>query len=114
MARKNITKFEPWETKNSNGVEKRYIRLGVTQMASEVLRNLSPSAFKIYCFMKLESGGKRSFKFPSTKYISYMSKPTFFRVLKELEQKGLVDVIQHNKNLRKSNIYAFSERWKTL
>ena len=114
MPRKKITKFQPWETKNDNGEEKRYIRLGITLMASEPFRSLSPSAFKVYCYMRIESGGKRSFTFPSAKYISYMSKPTFFKALKELEQKGFVDVIQHNKNLRKSNIYAFSERWKAL
>ena len=64
--------------------------------------------------MRIESGGKRSFTFPYAKYRSYMTKPTFQRVKQELIDKGFVDVIQNNKNLRKSNIYAFSDRWKTL
>lgn len=114
MARKKITPFEQWETKNDNGVEKRYFRMGATLMASEPMRSLSPSAFKVYCYMRIESGGKRSFTFSHAKYRAFMSKPTFFKVLKELEEHGFIDVIQHNKNLRKANIYAFSDRWKQL
>ena len=114
MARKKITPFEPWETKNTDGVEKRYFRMGATLMASEQMRSLSPSAFKIYCYMRLESAGNRSFKFPHAKYRSYMSKPTFLKAKQELIDKGFIDVVQNNKNLRKSNIYAFSDRWKTL
>ena len=43
-----------------------------------------------------------------------MSKPTFFKARDELVEKGFVDVVQNNKNLRRANIYAFSERWKTI
>ena len=49
MAKYKITPFEQWETTNANGVEKRYFRMGATLMASEQMRSLSPSAFKIYC-----------------------------------------------------------------
>lgn len=114
MARVKKTLFKPWETRNADGIEKRYIRLGVTQMSAEVMRRLSPAAVKIYIYMKLESGGRKEFTFPHTKYSSYMSKPTFFRVVKELEEQGFIDIIQRNRNLRKSNVYAFSERWKTI
>ena len=95
-----------------NGIEKRYLRLGATQMASEAMRGLSASAFKVYVYMKLEAGGKRNFVFPHAKYSSYMSKPTFFRALKELEKAGFVDIVSRNKNLRTANEYAFAEGWK--
>lgn len=111
---KKITPFEPWETQKVNGVEKRYFRMGATLMASEPMRSLSPSAFKVYCYMRIESAGNRSFKFPHTKYRFYMSKPTFQKAKQELIDKGFIDVIQNNKNIRKPNIYAFSERWKAL
>ncbi|MDY5576137.1 MAG: hypothetical protein SPF70_01465 [Lachnospiraceae bacterium] len=114
MAKHKITPFEQWETTKVDGVEKRYFRMGATLMASEQMRSLSPSAFKIYCYMRLESGGSRSFKFPHAKYRSYMSKPTFLKAKQELIDKGFIDVVQNNKNLRKSNIYAFSDRWKSL
>lgn len=114
MGRHKITPFEQWETTNANGVEKRYFRMGATLMASEQMRSLSPSAFKIYCYMRIESAGNRSFKFPHSKYCSYMTQPTFGKAKEELIAKGFIDEIQNNKNLRKANIYAFSDRWKTL
>ncbi len=114
MARTKKVPFAPWETKASGGVEKRYCRMGNTQMCSEAMRNLSPAAFKVYWFMRLESAGKREFEFPHVKYASYMSKPTFFRVLKELQDSGFVDVVQRNKCVRQPNVYRFSDRWKTL
>jgi len=114
MSKFKKTPFKPWETKNADGMERRFIRMGNTQMCSERMRKLSSIAFKIYCYMKLESGGSKQFAFPHNKYASYVTKPTFFRALKELEQNGFIDIIQRNGNLRRSNVYAFSERWKTL
>ncbi|WP_285824054.1 hypothetical protein [Schaedlerella arabinosiphila] len=113
MSRRKRTPFQPWETRNADGIEKRYIRMGVTQLSAEVMRKLSPAAFKIYVYMKIESSGCKQFTFPHSKYCSFMSKPTFFKVVTELENQGFIDVIQRNRNLRRSNIYAFSERWKS-
>lgn len=113
MARKKVP-FQAWETRNSDGIEKRFIRLGVTQLSAEVMRKLSPAAFKIYIYMKIESGGKIEYTFPHNRYASYMSKPTFFRVIRELETCGFIDVVKRNGNLRQSNIYRFSDRWKEL
>lgn len=104
--------FPPWATTYDSGIEKRYDRLGATQMASEAMRSLTGNAFKIYWFMRIEAGGRKEFTFSNVKYRSYLSKPTFFKVVKELEDKGFIDVVQHNKNLRTANVYAFSERWK--
>ena len=78
------------------------------------MRQLSPSAFKIYWYMRLESAGKREFEFPYVKYRSYLSRPTFFKVLEELQGKGFVDVVQRNKCVRQPNVYRFSDRWKTI
>lgn len=114
MPRHKVTPFECWETQSATGIEKRYFRMGATFMASEQTRGLSSSAFKILCYMKIESAGKKQFKFPHAKYRSYMSKPTFKKAKDELISKGFIDEVQNNKNLRKANIYAFSDRWKTL
>lgn len=109
-----IVPFQPWETRNADGSEKRYFRLGAGIMASESMRSLSGNAFKVLCYMKIESAGKRSFTFSYSKYKSYMTRPTFNKVLKELEIHGFIEVLQHNKNLRKANVYMFSDKWKSL
>lgn len=114
MSRKKhlITPFPLWESRKPDGVEKRFIRLADTMMVSDAVLHLPGNAFKVYCFMRLESAGRRQFKFPRNKYIAYMSPPTFFKAVRELEERGIIDVLEHNANLRKANLYQFSDRWK--
>lgn len=112
--RKKKVPLHPWETKKADGIEARYIRLGNSLLMSSAVKNLSPNAFRAYVYMCLESAAKSHFTFPHNKYKGFMSKPTFFRALKELESAGFVDVVSHNKNLRTANEYAFSNRWKSL
>ena len=113
MARTKKVPLAPWETKNANGIEKRYIRLGDTLLCSAAARSLSPSAFKALIYMKIEAAGKKNFQFPCHKYIDFVSKPTFYKALKELEEVGFIDIISRNKNLRIPNEYAFSTRWQS-
>jgi len=108
------TAFKPWESKKDDGFEKRYTRIASTQLASEPMRTLSASAFKILIYMKIEAGGRKEFTFSNVKYRAFMSKPTFFKVLNELVEKGFIDIKERNKNQRISNVYLFSERWKDL
>lgn len=114
MARTKKVPFAPWESKKADGIEQRYFRMGASFMASEPVRGLSGNAYKILCYMKIASAGKRQFKFPYSKYKSYMAKSTFFRSRDELIEKGFLEIVQNNKNLRQANIYCFSEKWKDL
>ena len=60
MAQKNKkVPFPPWFSKNSNGIEKRYIRLGTTMIHSDAWRDLSGPACKLMAAMMLEAGGKQ-------------------------------------------------------
>ncbi len=63
--------------------------------------------------MLLESGGKREFTFPRSKYSKLAGHDVFQRAKDELIEKGFIRVKQNNANLRKANIYEFSEAWKT-
>lgn len=110
--RGGITPFPPWQTKNKNGVEKRYIRLGNSLMLDERVMGLNHLAFRIYTYMILESGGNVIFEFPYAKYRKITSRSNFQRALDELTAAGLVEVHENNANLRKPNKYRFSVRWK--
>lgn len=105
--------FPPWLTRAKDGIEKRYCRIGATILASDAMRSLSPSAFKIYCYMLIESAGNREFEFPYRKYKDYMSRPTFTAARDELVKHGFIEIAQNNKNLRKANVYRFTDTWKT-
>lgn len=114
MARTKKTPFPPWFTTRTDGFEKRYIRLAVTLTSSEAFRDLSNSAVRIYINMMMEAGGNKDFTFPCNKYINYMSKQTFFKARTELVNHGFITIKQNNRNLRKSNIYSFSDGWKSF
>lgn len=112
MPRKKMTPFPPWQTCKDDGAEQRYIRLGNSQLMHPAIRNLSPTAFKIYTYMLLESGGKRAFTYPYSKYKGIISKQGFQLIKGELIEAGLIREVQNNANLRKPNIYEFTDEWK--
>ena len=112
MARSKKTPFPSWQTCKPDGVEQRYIRLGNSQLMHPAIKNLSPAAYKIYTYMLLESGGSRSFTYPFSKYKGIVSKQGFQLIKGELIKAGLIREVHNNANLRKPNIYEFTDDWK--
>lgn len=112
MGKSKKTPFPMWQTCKPDGIESRYIRLGNSQMLHPAMLNLSDKAFKIYSHMLLESGGKQEFTFAHSKYSNLASKAVFQRVKDELIEKGFISEKQNNANLRKPNVYVFSDQWK--
>ncbi len=114
MGRSKKTPFAPWESMKDNGDEARYIRAGNSQLLHPQTLNLNHAAFRVYHYMRLESAGKRVFKFPKSKYIKFISADGFNKAKQELIEAGFVDEVENNANLRKANVYQFSERWKVM
>ncbi len=114
MGRTKKTPFPPWTTAKNDGIEQRYIRMGNSLLLHPAYLALSASAKVIYSYMLLEAGGQREFEFPLSKYKRIVSAPTFYKARDELTKGGFVRVKQHNSNLRKPNIYEFSEQWRTF
>lgn len=112
MGRTKKTPFQPWQTCKSDGNEERYIRLGNSQLLHAEVNNLTHGAFRAYVYMLLESGGKQQFTFSRVKYNKFMSQGGGVKAIQELESKGFIEVVERNRNLRKPNVYRFSERWK--
>lgn len=112
MARSKKTPFPSWQTCKPDGVEQRYIRLGNSQLMHPAMLKLSDKARIVYIHMLLESGGKREFTFPRSKYMQISSISAFKNAKEELIDKGFIREKQNNANLRKPNIYEFSDEWK--
>ncbi len=112
MARNKKTPFKIWETTKDDGYEKRYIRMGNSQMVHPVINNLTHMSYRVYTYMKLESGGKVEFIFPRSKWKKFISPGGFQTAKKELCKSGLIQVVQSNANLRKPNVYRFTTVWK--
>ena len=111
-SKKQFVPFHPWETMEASGCEKKYTRMGVTQVRSEAFLALLPSAVSVYLQMKIEAGGKPIFKMPHRVYTRFISNSAFQNALKDLETKGFVEIIEKNKNRRKPNVYRFSTAWR--
>lgn len=114
MSRRQKTPFAAWESTKPTGIEKRYIRTTDTMMSHAAYRALGDKAWRLYEHMKMESGGKREFTLPYSKIMKIMpiSKQGIHAAITELEIVGFVDVVENNANLRKPNLYRFSDRWK--
>lgn len=112
MARKKPTPFKPWETMKDNGIENRYIRMGDTQMLHPAFLHLSASAKELYLYMKLESAGKLIFEMPKSKYLKFMTNPTFERAKKELISAGFLEIEADRRHQFKATQYRFSVKWK--
>lgn len=112
MARTKKTPFAPWQSCKDDGIEQRYIRLGNSQLLHPAMLSLSDKAKIVYIHMLLEAGGKREFTFPRSKYNRIAGHTVFQNAKEELIQKGFIRIRQNNANLRKANIYEFSEEWK--
>jgi hypothetical protein len=112
MPRFKKTPFNIWETTKSDGIEERYIRMGNSQMLHPSVFSLTHSAFRVYSYMKLESGGKMIFQFPRRKWRAFISNGGFQKAKKELCVKGFIEQIESNANLRKPNVYKFMTDWK--
>lgn len=115
MSNKNRkTPFNEWETIYQNGEEKRYMRMGNSQMTHPAFLDLSHPAVNVYIHMKIESGGKRVFEFPYSKYKVFISKQGFQTAKDELVKSGFIQIAEKNANLRKPNKYRFSTSWKSF
>lgn len=112
MGRQKKTPFPPWQSCKDRGLEERYIRLGNSQLLHPATQQLSDKAFRVYVNMLLEAGGGRTFTFPRTKYEKLAGRATFQRIKNELVEKGFIREVQNNANLRKANVYEFSDEWK--
>ena len=112
MTRSKKTPFQPWQTCNNKGEEKRYIRLGNSLLLHKAVFDLSDKAFRVYVYMLIEAGGEKKFTYPRSKYKYISSIDGFQRAKKELIQKGFIKEIEKNKQRRKENLYEFSEDWK--
>ena len=86
--------------------------MGNSQMLHPALMNLSHAAFRVYTYMKLESGGKPVFQFPKAKWHAFISPGGFQHAKKELCDAGLIEVVQRNANIRKPNVYRLSCDWR--
>lgn len=115
MSKKKIyTPFQHYHSMAPDGAEKRYARLACSMMQSPAVQGLSHTAYRLFIEMMMNASWKPEFNFSRSTYRKFIANSTFDRAIHELEKAGIIRIVEHNKNLRKSNLYGWSNAWKPV
>lgn len=111
MSKRNYT-FPVWMSAKENLVEIRFIQLGNSLMQHPATMELNHTSYRVLTYMFLESGGKRIFTFPKTKWKKFISPDGFQKAKKQLIKLGFIKEIENNAHRKKANVYSFNVEWK--
>lgn len=125
MPRKTKQPPEPFENMGQNN---KFVRLFIGQIDSEAFKKLNPRQRTLYLYMKAQYRGKETknnpngkkdqfyfnWRLANTQYRLYTNMSTFYNDIKVLEEYGFIVCVERNWNLRKKNVYAFSDQWKQM
>lgn len=95
----------------------RHIRLTHNMLMSDECLDLSASAFRLYCYMKLIACGKKEFEFATSCAVGkdklFQSKTTFNTARNELINKGFIDYTNMTsaKYKKETAQYTFIDSW---
>lgn len=103
------TEFHHYETADKN--ESKYIRLTKSLLMNKNFLSLHNSSKVLYIYMRLWAYPKKEFNYTIGTGIAIVSKSTFLSCIKELEEKGFINIIYRNKYSNRMNVYEFSDRW---
>lgn len=108
--------MQPWQTREPDGKEQ-FIRLGFSFLECPEFTDLKkkhPKAALMYIEMLKEAGTRAKFSFTQKQAAETlgMCKDTYTQSIKYLDEAGLIRVKEHNKNLRKPNVYEFVWNWQ--
>ncbi len=121
MAKKKNKPPESWEWIGRNG---KFTRLYHELLESKAFIDLSLTEKVLFLHMKMQYKGNAAknnpngkpeqfyFNLALAKKYNICGKTTLYKAIDNLIEHGLIDCIENNKNLRKKNVYAFSDRWK--
>lgn len=125
MARKNKQPPEKWE---NNGSSQKFTRIYNNMLESAAMKHLNGRQRALYLYMKAQYKGKETKNNPNgkqeqfnfnwhlanKKYSLYTNEKTFYNDIKVLIEYGFIECIENNRNLRRKNVYAFSDKWKDI
>lgn len=109
--KKSFVEFKGYEGKRPKDT---FIRITTDMMRSEVFRELSPSAIKLYLFMKEWSKGNTEFEYSwslARNHNLFRSNNTYIKAKNELIKYGFIECIRTCKCSRQPNKYSFSNKW---
>lgn len=96
-----------------SGKEEHFTRLGDSLFTHPAFLELTYTERLLYIYMCRASAGKIEFNFNHSFYTSLgVTKATFQRAVNTLIEKKFIRKVLQGKNVRKSNVYRFTNEWK--
>jgi hypothetical protein len=102
-----IWKFN-YKLKDKN---KKFVAIYHNQLCNEKFMKLPLNAQMLYVYMLDYSNGSMETTFPHRFYKTIMTTPTFNKCIKELIDKGFIEIKERGKFNHKPNVYKFSDKW---
>lgn len=96
---------------NDKSKNPKFIRVYHDLLLNKNFLSLKKSSKLVYFYMLDYSVGNREFEFPYSIYSKITARQTFQESIKELTEKGFIEVIEYGKNTRTPNKYQFSSKW---
>lgn len=112
MGKRKKGELNYWETAKDGEPDKPFSRIGKSFIEHPKVKDLNHLAFRIYMCMCVKCKGNSEFEFTYSDYSGFASKGGFLKAKDELIEKGFIEEIQNNANLRQPNLYRFSSLWK--
>ena len=112
-AAKNVP-LKAWLSANADCRDGRFIQIGNSLLLSKSFQSLTASSQLAYLALCMEAGGRSTVKLSHSGAKKYgLSSTTFDRCMKQLREKGFVDMLEDDNRAQfATNVYRFSSRWK--
>ena len=116
MAKKKKKKnFRSIESSNiQNDYEDNFFYITKSMMLNKNWLSLTGNAKVLYMYMKLWACGREQFPFSYTMAQSFMNNnKTIYNSVKQLVEKGFIEIVSISRQVGYGTIYKFSDRWWT-
>ena len=89
----------------------KFVQLYHSQLTHKNFVSLSSVAKVVYIYMLDYSNGNMITTFPHKIYKTITTKPTFIKCIKELTEKGFIEIEESGRFTRTENKYKFLYKW---
>ena len=103
--------FQPWMTTSPSGIEKKYVRIGLTMVKTDAFKALTGGEMKTLFALYFHAAGRETLTFTRLAMNDAgITKPAFYRALDGLIEKGFIHVERHTLP-GQPNTYTFARDW---
>lgn len=90
---------------------KKFVQVYHNQLFNKNFMEMTDKSQMLYIRMLDYANGSQETSYPHRIYKTSMTTPTFLKCIKQLTDKGFLEVVEHGKFNHKPNKYKFIDKW---